>query len=352
MVALRSRARGVRKLAPLGLAALALLLASEDAGDRDLQGSGRRLNDVGDRGKHSASSPFSSLRAAVFGGDARRSRVTTDGHFIRLASLGPDSDGLSQSASLDDIETFSASGSRVNRAAKGDLLVPRIQIELSTRREEEPERQEDAEIEAALRYEPFLEYDISLSLEMNPQLPAEPQDDAIAELGSDPHSLDAPATFGRNRVLFGAAPIGGAVASIEPWDAGEAPIVIVPTVPKQVLAALPQQSKSNPEPAQRRDSVPGVTVAGKGEVTGEGRRPKSPAEILELTGKTRAKAEKCLSNAIYFEARGEPVRGQIAVAQVVLNRAFSGYYPEDVCGVVYQNAHRHLSCQFTFACDG
>src|SRR5262249_39665917 len=62
--------------------------------------------------------------------------------------------------------------------------------------------------------------------------------------------------------------------------------------------------------------------------------------------------EKCLGNAVYFESRGESVRGQIAVAQVVMNRVFSGYYPGDVCGVVYQNAHRHLACQFTFACDG
>ena len=45
------------------------------------------------------------------------------------------------------------------------------------------------------------------------------------------------------------------------------------------------------------------------------------------------------------------MRGQIAVAQVVLNRAFSGNYPNTVCGVVYQNKHRHLACQFTFACD-
>jgi spore germination cell wall hydrolase CwlJ-like protein len=45
------------------------------------------------------------------------------------------------------------------------------------------------------------------------------------------------------------------------------------------------------------------------------------------------------------------VRGQIAVAQVVLNRAFSGFYPNTVCGVVYQNKHRHFACQFTFACD-
>ncbi|MBV9670525.1 MAG: cell wall hydrolase, partial [Acidobacteriales bacterium] len=84
--------------------------------------------------------------------------------------------------------------------------------------------------------------------------------------------------------------------------------------------------------------------------------PPSPAERLGLTGEGKEKeysrAERCLANAIYFEARSEPVRGQMAVAQVVVNRAFSGFYPNDICGVVYQNANRHLSCQFTFACDG
>jgi hypothetical protein len=80
--------------------------------------------------------------------------------------------------------------------------------------------------------------------------------------------------------------------------------------------------------------------------------PPTPAQLLGLAGKVRTKAERCLANAIYFEARGEPVRGQIAVAQVVMNRVFSPYYPKDVCSVVYQNAHQHLSCQFTFACDG
>ncbi len=45
------------------------------------------------------------------------------------------------------------------------------------------------------------------------------------------------------------------------------------------------------------------------------------------------------------------MRGQIAVAQVVMNRTFSGFYPTTVCGVVYQNKHRHYACQFTFACD-
>ena len=80
--------------------------------------------------------------------------------------------------------------------------------------------------------------------------------------------------------------------------------------------------------------------------------PLSPAQRLDLHGKDYDKAEKCLAQAIYFEARNEPARGQQAVAQVVLNRVFSPYYPKDVCSVVYQNAHRHLACQFTFACDG
>lgn len=80
-------------------------------------------------------------------------------------------------------------------------------------------------------------------------------------------------------------------------------------------------------------------------------RSKTPAEWLGLSGAARAKQELCLSNAIYFEARSEPERGQMAVAQVVMNRVFSPYYPETICGVVYQNSHRRYSCQFTFACD-
>ena len=97
---------------------------------------------------------------------------------------------------------------------------------------------------------------------------------------------------------------------------------------------------------------PATLVAPKGIVTGDQATPKSPAERLGLTGRTRVKAEKCLADAVYFESRSEVERGQIAVAQVVINRVFSGYYPEDVCETVYQNAHRHLACQFTFACEG
>jgi spore germination cell wall hydrolase CwlJ-like protein len=65
-----------------------------------------------------------------------------------------------------------------------------------------------------------------------------------------------------------------------------------------------------------------------------------------------SKEQRCLAEAVYFEARSEPEEGQAAVAQVVLNRVRSGLYPASVCGVVYQNRHRHLACQFTFACEG
>ena len=66
----------------------------------------------------------------------------------------------------------------------------------------------------------------------------------------------------------------------------------------------------------------------------------------------RAHEQKCLAEAIYFEARSEPEDGQAAVAQVVLNRVKSGLYPPSVCSVVYQNRNRYLGCQFSFACEG
>jgi spore germination cell wall hydrolase CwlJ-like protein len=67
----------------------------------------------------------------------------------------------------------------------------------------------------------------------------------------------------------------------------------------------------------------------------------------------RSSAEKrCLAEAIYFEARGEPIRGQMAVAQVVVNRLKNPAYPNTVCGVVYQNRDHYNACQFSFACDG
>jgi|GEM_PF-6977433 len=62
---------------------------------------------------------------------------------------------------------------------------------------------------------------------------------------------------------------------------------------------------------------------------------------------------QCLAEAIYFEARSEGYSGQLAVAQVVLNRVENGFYPDSVCGVVYQGPlDGKGGCQFTFTCDG
>lgn len=60
----------------------------------------------------------------------------------------------------------------------------------------------------------------------------------------------------------------------------------------------------------------------------------------------------CLALAIYHEARGEPLEGQVAVAMTVLNRVTSRAYPDSICGVVFQNMRQRNACQFTFACNG
>ncbi|WP_350124289.1 cell wall hydrolase, partial [Roseovarius sp.] len=61
---------------------------------------------------------------------------------------------------------------------------------------------------------------------------------------------------------------------------------------------------------------------------------------------------RCLAEALYFEARGESVKGQFAVAEVILNRVDSVDFPDEVCAVVHQGTGRKYQCQFTYTCDG
>jgi len=60
----------------------------------------------------------------------------------------------------------------------------------------------------------------------------------------------------------------------------------------------------------------------------------------------------CLALAVYHEARSEPLLGQVAVAEVVLNRASSPRYPDNVCEVVTQGGTVRHRCQFSYYCDG
>lgn len=61
---------------------------------------------------------------------------------------------------------------------------------------------------------------------------------------------------------------------------------------------------------------------------------------------------RCLSEALYFEARGETVKGQFAVAEVIMNRVKSGRFPGSLCGVIRQGTGKKYQCQFTYTCDG
>ena len=143
---------------------------------------------------------------------------------------------------------------------------------------------------------------------------------------------------------------------MEPLPAAE-PIASAPSTPPPIqLASLTPAaltdvvSPASLTPAPIQISLPATFAMLPPPAPGV--PPPTPIERLHLEGKSLARAERCLARAVYFEARDQPFRGQVAVAQVVMNRVFSGFYPEDVCGVVYQNASHHLACQFTFACDG
>lgn len=61
---------------------------------------------------------------------------------------------------------------------------------------------------------------------------------------------------------------------------------------------------------------------------------------------------RCLAEALYFEARGETVKGQFAVAEVILNRVKSERFPGSACGVINQGTGKKYQCQFTYTCDG
>src|SRR5450631_2710545 len=180
-----------------------------------------------------------------------------------------------------------------------------------------------------------------LDPELAEALKAPPLDDS--KMAPDAASLRDGFSVKTASLFFGSSSIGAA-ESMERWQPGQEPTIVAPGA-----APDPDMKFLASPPSRAIES--GESVVAKGEVNSDVQRL-TPAERLGLFDeKARAKSEKCLAEAVYFEARGEAVRGQIAVAQVVMNRAFSGFYPTTVCAVVYQNKHRHLACQFTFACD-
>jgi hypothetical protein len=169
------------------------------------------------------------------------------------------------------------------------------------------------------------------------------------------------------------------VAAFEPWPAGDSPLTAHSSAEASPgrdgsamtmrPAAINERLMQGATPAIRRaitlgsatpapaDSAPVEVVAlpgvprapGMGEIPATRTRP----NYATLTDQDEsARENRCLAEAIYFEARGESGEGQAAVAQVVLNRVSSGLYPATICGVVYQNRRHYNACQFSFACEG
>jgi spore germination cell wall hydrolase CwlJ-like protein len=384
MVASRSGPKGAG-LAPFGLAALASVLAPTSIGYQDLASLIAQQPAVSARWRaHMIASPFGTIHAATFSLPRPVGTGIPEPENYRLASFDPDDPGLT--GAIDRSREGGGVAAplvfpTVDRTKKGDFLgvraeptppapempsdgaageIPALDIAKEVGAPPPASRAPVDEIEAAVRFVPFPEYDISMSLELHPQIPVEPVDPAHPEGGQPDISLIAMAndpdpTERMSRLFFGGSPMNTFSAVIEPWVRGEEPVLMMPRAPGDTdikRAALTPNTDAGPGREGKVGGPGGVTRADKGEIAKQDQRTRSPAEQLKLTGKTRDKAERCLANAVYFEARNEPVRGQIGVAQVVLNRVFSGFYPHDVCNVVYQNAHRHLACQFTFACDG
>jgi len=78
----------------------------------------------------------------------------------------------------------------------------------------------------------------------------------------------------------------------------------------------------------------------------------SKAYLRSLPVAKGGKEWACLTEALYFEARGETVKGQFAVGEVILNRVSSPSFPDTICGVINQGTGRKFACQFTYTCDG
>jgi spore germination cell wall hydrolase CwlJ-like protein len=301
---------------------------------------------------HLIASPFGTIHAATFSLPRPLGTAMPDPEGFKLASFEVrEPDPVIAEGAADLAAPAPMRFPAVDRGGKGDRLLPRARGDVTERAAAAPESL-PPDLAAAIGGPSGVAK--SVDLEVSPgsaDLQASPSKAEEVDLSILDAAADPDPTRRTAEIYFDNAPATESLAIIEPWARGEEPTLMGPhpRVDSDIKQAALNPTAADVDP---QSETAGVTVAGKGEVTGEGHRPKSPAERLGLDGKARAKAEKCLANAVYFEARGEPVRGQIAVAQVVMNRVFSGYYPNTVCGVVYQNANRHLGCQFTFACDG
>ena len=385
MFVLRTQPKGARFASfGLGLCIIFALMPTE-TGYQDIASLLARQPGVAERWQKRVFSAASSIQVATYSFGRPIGTSSPQSASIRLASLDNQGIDITGSITRNPLAApppryLASDFPRVDRTLKGDRLVVAPPTETAAPADAPPANENpatsiapvkgmktaslppvadgaplDPELEEALSAPPLPQYiapppqyDVSLSLETAPldDLKSAPSAPATVVAAAPPRDAFA---FKTSSLFFGSSL--GSPESIERWQPGEAPTIVAPSVvpdpDMKIMASLPVDADG-----PVRAGEMGESIAPKGEVNSDNQRAKTPAERLGLfADKSRAKSEKCLAEAVYFEARGEAVRGQIAVAQVVLNRAFSGKYPDTVCGVVYQNKHRHLACQFTFACD-
>ena len=410
----RRRPKEARYYASFGLGVLVMGLMPNAIGYQDLAALMARQPDVSQRARaHMMASPFGTIHAATFSFPQPVGTMIPEPPLARLASAATDpavtgsipfDSGMPMQLYRPHLEFPS-----VNRSLKGDLLVSRrreepgaapnrdltpgrVKTVTFTRPADAPSElsRPSAPVAAAPQPKAGVSSGPGLltpaDLALKPDTESAPNPDTQTESKAETFTLasapaearelsnasplqatldDTNAAERLGRLYFGNNPVGDAVGPIQQWPMDEEVEIVSsnaspqgtpgkndPDIKASAVTPPAADAKTVPSPAAPAQGNAGETVAPKGEVTGVGKRPRTPAERLGLDNKQRPKAEKCLADAVYFESRGEVKRGQIAVAQVVMNRVFSGFYPTTVCGVVYQNSHRKLACQFTFACDG
>ena len=119
-----------------------------------------------------------------------------------------------------------------------------------------------------------------------------------------------------------------------------------PVKPASVMPVV--QTAKNDASALQLNATPASYQPG---TDGFGGTAISPSQA-ELLAQVFLQQGNCLADAMYYEARGEGRAGQLAIAEVVYNRMRSRYYPETICGVVFEGASLHTGCQFSFTCNG
>ncbi len=124
-------------------------------------------------------------------------------------------------------------------------------------------------------------------------------------------------------------------------------------------SAVPEPAKQNLNTEKKTASTAGFALTGaarpkrKRLLSARQVSPKAPVfRAKPARSKLPTSANRCLSYALYYEARHEGAEAQIGLAKVIMSRVKSKHYPNTICGVVYQNAHLRGRCAFSFACDG